>query len=117
MTTLEKLRLFERYLELLNGNADETLDAVLDKLIERKRVELARYQDEMRAELDAFEKRYNLTSAEFFEKFERGELGDATDFFDWSATWQMYNDAQKYLRILSEPPSFHLVLKSIESRT
>lgn len=104
MTTLEKLRLFERYLELVNGNADEALDTVLDKLLERKRAELARYRDEMRAELDAFENRYNLTSTEFFEKFERGELGDATDFFDWSATWQMYNNARNYLRVLSDEP-------------
>ena len=104
MTTLEKLRLFERYLELVNGNADETLDTVLDKLLERKRAELARYRDEMRAELDAFEKRYNLTSTEFSEKFEEGELGDATDFFDWSATWQMYNDTRRYLRVLSDEP-------------
>ncbi|MBI3764410.1 MAG: hypothetical protein HY260_21430 [Chloroflexi bacterium] len=105
MTTLDKVRLFERYLELTQGNADRTLDAVLDKLLERKRSELARHHEEMRAELVAFEKQYAMASSVFFDKFERGELGDAIDFFDWSATWQMYNNVLKYLHALSSEPA------------
>ena len=104
MTTLEKVRLFERYLELTHGNTDRMLDAVLDKLLERKRTELTQHREAMRAELADFEKRYSMVSTEFFEKFERGELGDAVDFFDWSATWQMYNNVLKYLRTLSPEP-------------
>jgi hypothetical protein len=101
MTTLEKVHLFERYLELTRGSADSTLDVVLDKLLERKRAELIQHRDEMRAELEAFENQYGMTSVEFFDKFRRGELGDAMDFLDWSATWQMYNDVLKYLGALS----------------
>jgi hypothetical protein len=101
MTTLEKVRLFERYLELTRGQSDQTLDTVFDKLLDRKRAELAQHRDELRAELAAFEKQYGLASTDFFKKFEHGELGDAADFFDWSATWQLYNSAQKYLQALS----------------
>jgi len=61
MTTLEKVHLFERYLELTRGNADNTLDVVLDKLLERKRGELVQHRDEMRAELGVRESiRHNL---------------------------------------------------------
>jgi hypothetical protein len=49
----------------------------------------------MRAELAAFENRYGMTSVEFFDKVQRGKIGDAIDFLDWSATWQMYNDVLK----------------------
>jgi hypothetical protein len=101
MTTLEKIRRFERYLELTHGSADRTLDVVFDKLLERKRAELVRQRDAMRAELDSLEGQYRLTSADFFDKFQRGELGDATDFFDWSATWQMYRTTLQYLDVLS----------------
>jgi hypothetical protein len=101
MTALEKVKLFERYLELTHGSADATLDIVLDKLLDRKKAELARQRDEMRLELDTFEKRYSVASHEFYAKFERGELGDAIDFLDWSATWQMYNNVIKYLDALS----------------
>ena len=62
---------------------------------------LAPQRDAMRAELDAFERQYRLASAEFFDKFRHGELGDATDFFDWSATWQMYRSTLQYLNVLS----------------
>jgi hypothetical protein len=94
MTTLEKVRLFERYLEMAHSSADTTLDTGLDKLLERKR-ELTQHRDEMRAELAAFENRYGMTSVEFFDKVQRGKIGDAIDFLDWSATWQMYNDVLK----------------------
>jgi len=105
MTTLDKIRRFERYLELTRGQADQMLDVVLDKLLERKRSELARHLTEMRVELDSFETRYGMASARFFEQFERGELGDAADYFDWSATWQMFHNAQQYLHALSDEPA------------
>ena len=101
MTTLEKIQRFERYLELTHGSADRTLDLVFDKLLERKRAELVQQRDALRAELAAFERQYRLASAEFFDKFRHGELGDATDFFDWSATWQMYRSTLQYLNVLS----------------
>jgi len=104
MTTLEKVRLFERYLELTHGGTDTTLDVVLDKLLDRKKVELARRRDEMRFELDAFENRYGMASQEFYAKFEQGELGDSMDFLEWSATWQMYGNLIKYLGVLSAEP-------------
>jgi hypothetical protein len=100
-TTLEKVRLFERYLELAHGSADATLDTVLDKLLARKRAELTQHRDEMQAELAAFESQYGMSSVEFFDKFQQGALGDAVDFLDWSATWQMYTDVLKYLEALS----------------
>ena len=101
MTTLEKIRRFERYLELTHGSADRTLDVVLDKLLERKRAELIEQRDTMRVELDAFERQYQLASTEFFDKFQHGDLGDAADYFDWSATWQMYRNTLQYLDVLS----------------
>ena len=101
MTTLEKIRIFERYLELTHNSSDQTIDVVLDKLLERKRVELSQQCDEMQAELAAFEQQYRLSSADFFDQFQRGQLGDATDFFEWSATWQMYGNTLRSLNILA----------------
>ncbi len=34
-------------------------------------------------EIEGFEKRYEMSSEEFLDKFEQGELGDAQDFFEW----------------------------------
>ena len=37
----------------------------------------------IREEIKEFEKRYEMSSEDFLDKFEQGELGDAQDFFEW----------------------------------
>lgn len=37
----------------------------------------------IREEIEGFEKRYEMLSEEFVDKFERGELGDDQDYFEW----------------------------------
>jgi hypothetical protein len=37
----------------------------------------------IREEIEGFEKRYEMSSEEFVDKFERGELGDDQDYFEW----------------------------------
>ncbi|MDI6811239.1 MAG: hypothetical protein QMD80_06160 [archaeon] len=37
----------------------------------------------LREEIEGFEKKYELSSEDFVDKFERGELGDAQDYFEW----------------------------------
>ena len=34
--------------------------------------------------LQAFEKQYNLTSAEFEQRFETGEIGESLDYIEWA---------------------------------
>ncbi len=37
----------------------------------------------IRKEIEGFKKRYGMSSEEFVNKFERGELGDDQDYFEW----------------------------------
>lgn len=37
----------------------------------------------LREEIGGFEERYEMSSEEFMTKFERGELGDEQDYFEW----------------------------------
>jgi len=50
---------------------------------------LTSQQARLEQQLAEFERRYSISSKEFHEKFERGELGDAMDFVEWSATYEM----------------------------
>jgi hypothetical protein len=53
---------------------------------------LTQYQawlEETDADLRDFEREYGMLSAEFYEKFTRGELGDAMDFVEWASIVQM----------------------------
>ncbi len=35
--------------------------------------------------IKSLEKKYKMTTSTFIEKFERGDIGDEQDFFDWHA--------------------------------
>jgi len=44
----------------------------------------------MKRELNKFEKKYLISSEEFYEKFEAGEFRDEDDFMLWSGIYEMY---------------------------
>ncbi len=71
---------------------DAELDKVLGKLFDitlnQYRVRLQRYEHD----LGAFENRYKMDSAIFYERFEAGELGDAMDFFEWASLYKLLQD-------------------------
>ncbi|MFQ6059119.1 MAG: hypothetical protein ACE5MB_09620 [Anaerolineae bacterium] len=49
-----------------------------------------------------FEQQYNMTSAEFYEKFNRGEMGDSMDFVKWAGRYRLYLDLKKKLELSLE---------------
>ncbi|NJN57923.1 MAG: hypothetical protein HC879_10705 [Leptolyngbyaceae cyanobacterium SL_5_9] len=44
--------------------------------------------------LHGFEERYQISSEDFYRRFQAGELGDSMDFFEWNAYYEMWNSAQ-----------------------
>jgi hypothetical protein len=105
MSTIERAERLLHYLKLHHRETDPVIDSVLDKLLERERQNLLKQQDELRLELDDFEHRYRLASAEFYTKFEHGELGDNIDFVDWSGAWRVYQTVLESLNLLKTEPS------------
>ena len=68
------------------------LDLILGKLLDvslsQHQLRLARYERDLRE----FERRYQMESAVFHRRFEAGELGDATDFFEWAGLYELRED-------------------------
>lgn len=86
--TIGKIKALENF---LNKHGDDayifnTLAKMLDFKIQQYEKDIASLQEELRT----FEKKYTMTSAEFFAKFQKGGLGDAMDFVEWSALYQMH---------------------------
>ena len=85
--TLERLRILETLYE--NGYRNEIVDRTVEKLlnheIQQDEAQLAALQ----AELADFEARFDLTSEEFAAKYQRGEMGDDADMFEWHALFSM----------------------------
>lgn len=40
-----------------------------------------------------FEEKYRISSKEFYQQFQAGELGDSADFFEWNTYYEMLNPA------------------------
>lgn len=41
-------------------------------------------------QLLSFEQRYDMTSAEFYSRYKRGEMGDDMDFVRWAGRYRLY---------------------------
>ncbi|MFB6209180.1 MAG: hypothetical protein ABEJ56_03505 [Candidatus Nanohaloarchaea archaeon] len=65
----------------------DTADAV-DSAIRKDLNEGEYMLERFRKRLEEFEEEYDMSSEEFMEKFESGELGDDEDFFEWYAVYE-----------------------------
>ncbi len=94
------------YLVAINqkGYQPDMANRVLDKLIELERDNAQRDLAEFKTLLQSFETHYKMSSDDFFHRFHKGELGDDADFFEWSATYDMYQSVCKRLSKLSYEP-------------
>ncbi len=54
---------------------------------------------EVSRDLRDMELEYGMTSDEFAAKFNRGEMGDDTDFIEWIGLYEMYRAAKKSIEI------------------
>jgi hypothetical protein len=102
-SVLSKVRKLEEYISLTNASSlDRVLGLTIDKLIAREISRLTSQKAKLEGQLVDFERKYSLNSKEFYEKFERGELGDAMDFVEWSATYEMVKNLERQLATLGE---------------
>jgi len=89
-SVLSKVKRLEEYIASTNASSlDRVVELTIDKLLDREASRLASQKARLEQQLAEFEQKYSLSSEEFYEKFERGELGDAMDFVEWSATYEM----------------------------
>lgn len=97
---LERLAQLER-MGLTSSLVAVTIDKLYDHEITEARNKLAGFE----AELAEFETQYEMPSAEFFQRFQSGQMGDEMDFFDWSALVQMANNLRSRLDLLTQERS------------
>ena len=82
----------------LNIIGDEELFAL--DLVGYKKNELKKANFAIRHNMHDFEEQYQMTTTEFYDKFEQGILGDAMDYMEWAGLFELYKDNQKVLEAL-----------------
>lgn len=82
------------------GLQNEYLSRSIGKIIEYEKGKTTEEVNMLKNELSRFERTYQMTSEVFFDRFEKGDLGDKEDYFEWSAMYQMYERSVDRLNIL-----------------
>ncbi len=79
-----------------NPFLDTAVDKIIQYQIKQDQTDLQRIQKA----LAEFEKRYGMSSAQFWTKYQAGELADTADFMEWNALYKMQQRIQQRLDIL-----------------
>lgn len=64
------------------------LDKLLDSTLSEYRIRLARYD----RELQEFKQHFGMESAQFYQRFQRGDAGDAIEYFEWTGLYELKQD-------------------------
>ncbi|MEA3274283.1 MAG: hypothetical protein U9Q81_03090 [Pseudomonadota bacterium] len=97
-STLDRLHRLEVLYR--QGYQSDVVDRTLEKIIALENAQARQELSAIEVRLDAFEREYQMSSADFHQRFRTGELGDAANFFEWSAFYDMAQSLRQRLQML-----------------
>ncbi|MFN8459919.1 MAG: hypothetical protein U0401_35605 [Anaerolineae bacterium] len=101
MATPAVLADFKRLEQLYTtGFHDVFLDNALRKIINRQIARDEADLKQVKEGLAEFERQYGLTSVEFWQQFQAGQMADTADFMEWNALCKMQQRITTRLNIL-----------------
>ena len=80
---------------------DEIYPLVNDAIATEKRIIQAAIK-RTKSILEKLEKKYDMSSHAFYEKYQKGEMGDSPDMIDWSGEYKILLKLEKDLKHLEE---------------
>jgi len=97
---IENLQILEKYAKKNTQSIDNVFENSIKKLYQREKNKLLHIIKNLSEQLHKFEIQYQRESSDFYQLYESGNLGDEIDFVEWSATYEMFQNAQEKLNIL-----------------
>lgn len=98
ITTLDKLHQLESLYR--HGYQSAVVDRAVEKIIALEHAQALRELRTIEDDLAKFEQEYSMSSPDFYQRFQSGDLGDDADFFEWSALYGMAETLQQRLQTL-----------------
>jgi|GEM_PF-1768908 hypothetical protein len=92
----------EKIETLQNIGAGKIINNSLNKIIKNQINKYLLMISQVNAEMIKFETDYRMTSSDFFQKFENGQLDDKADFMEWAGLYEnilLFNDRIKMLEL------------------
>ncbi|NKQ37747.1 MAG: hypothetical protein HF973_19315 [Chloroflexi bacterium] len=81
--------------------ASDVMTRTLEKLIDYETETSRELLGQLQRDLTGFEEQYGLSSEEFFRQFEAGKMGDDMDFIEWASLFQMAQNLQERVHLLT----------------
>ena len=78
------------------------MSAVVSEALQREAGLLKVKARVLRERIKRFEEKYGMSSGEFKERFERGELGDEEDYFVWWSLLEALSQVEKRLKSIEK---------------
>jgi len=94
--TLESLKTLYQ-----QGYRSEVVDKAVAKIVAMEIEQAEQTIADLELRLSEFEKRHQMTSMEFYERFQTGGLGDDVEFVEWSAFVEMRDATRSWIEILN----------------
>ena len=91
----------EKKFKKLLYNYQDNHEAFVENIFEYQIFELRKEILNLQLDLKAFEKKYQLSTEEFYKKFNNGEFDDNTDYMAWAGIYEMLKRSEKKLKDLS----------------
>lgn len=82
------------------GFRDKVTDAALLKVASSQATRDAVVLHDLERDMTEFEQQYQLSSDEFFQRWQAGKMADSADFMDWNALYQMAHEVRQRLEFL-----------------
>jgi len=87
---------------IISGIGEDMLvSSTIRKLLFYKKKEIKDSLKRLGKRLAEFEKLYKISSEKFELKYHKGQMGDATDFMQWHATFDMQKKIKEQLKRLN----------------
>jgi hypothetical protein len=96
--TAERLYALAKLYE--QGPVSDLMERTLEKLLRHEADECQAQLRQLQADLAEFEQKYQLSSTEFYQRFQAGQTDDAMDYVEWASLVQMTDNLTKRLRLL-----------------
>lgn len=85
-----------------NGFAEEEVAEIVAEALRAQTGQAGARRDYFLAECQRFEETYHMSSDEFMQRFESGELGDDEQWFDWFAAKRGFDNWDRQYQILTK---------------
>jgi len=66
------------------------IDEFFRSVLQYQRIQLSNEIIQFQSEMTDFEKKYDISTSDFYQKYKKGEMGDSKDTLLWAGVYEMY---------------------------